>query len=136
MSSFSPSPFLRYALVGDAVASGATGLLLVLGAGGLTGLLGLPEALMRPAGLILLPYAAVVACLGTCATISRRAVWAVIAVNGIWVADSLMLLASGWVSPTAPGYAFVLAQALVVLLFAEAQYFGLRRNARTSPAAA
>jgi hypothetical protein len=40
------------------------------------------------------------------------------------------------VSPTAPGYAFVLAQALVVLQFAEAQYFGLRRNARTSPAAA
>lgn len=91
---------------------------------------------MRPAGLILLPYAAVVAFLGTRATMSRRAVWAVIAVNGIWVADSLILLASGWVSPTALGYAFVLAQALVVLLFAEAQYFGLRRNARTSPAAA
>ncbi len=135
MSSFSPSPFLRYALVGDALASGATGLLLVLGAGALTGLLGLPEALMRPAGLILLPYAAVVAFLGTRATISRRAVWAVIAVNGIWVADSLMLLASGWVSPTAPGYAFVLAQALVVLLFAEAQYFGLRRS-RTAGALA
>ncbi len=135
MSSFSPSPFLRYALVGDAVASGATGLLLVLGAGGLTGLLGLPEALMRPAGLILLPYAAVVACLGTRATISRRAVWAVIAVNGIWVADSLILLASGWVSPTALGYAFVLAQALAVLVFAEAQYFGLRRS-RTAGALA
>ena len=135
MSSFSPSPLLRYALVGDAVASGATGLLLALGAGALAGLLGLPEALMRSAGLILLPYAAVVAFLGTRATISRRAVWAVIAVNGVWVADSLILLASGWVSPTALGYAFVLAQALVVLLFAEAQYFGLRRAARTWPAA-
>jgi hypothetical protein len=135
MSSFSPSPFLRYALVGDAVASGATGLLLALGAGALAGLLGLPEVLMRSAGLILLPYAAVVAFLGTRATISRRAVWAVIAVNGIWVADSLMLLASGWVSPTALGYAFVLAQALVVLLFAEAQYFGLRRS-RTAGALA
>ncbi len=136
MSSFSPSPLLRYALVGDAVASGATGLLLALGAGALAGLLGLPEALMRSAGLILLPYAAVVAFLGTRATISRRAVWAVIAVNGVWVADSLILLASGWVSPTALGYAFVLAQALVVLLFAEAQCFGLRRAGRTWPAAA
>ena len=136
MSSFSPSPLLRYALVGDAVASGATGLLLALGAGALAGLLGLPEALMRSAGLILLPYAAVVALLGTRATMSRRAVWAVIAVNGVWVADSLILLASGWVSPTALGYAFVLAQALVVLLFAEAQYFGLRRAARTWPVAA
>jgi hypothetical protein len=136
MSSFSPSPFLRYALVGDAVASGATGLLLALGAGALAGLLGLPEALMRSAGLILLPYAAVVALLGTRATMSRRAVWAVIAVNGVWVADSLILLASGWVSPTALGYAFVLAQALAVLVFAEAQYLGLRRAARTWPAAA
>src|SRR5215204_1945543 len=136
MSSFSPSPFLRYALVGDALASGATGLLLVLGAGALTGLLGLPEALMRAAGLILLPYAAVVAFLGTRATMSRRAVWAVIAVNGVWVADSLILLASGWVSPTGLGYAFVLAQALAVLVFAEAQYLELRRAARTWPAAA
>ena len=136
MSSFSPSPFLRYALVGDAVASGATGLLLAFGAGALAGLLGLPEALMRSAGLILLPYAAVVAFLGTRATMSRRAVWAVIAVNGVWVADSLILLASGWVSPTALGYAFVLAQAVVVLVFAETQYFGLCRAARTWPAAA
>jgi hypothetical protein len=135
MSSFSPSPFLRYALIGDALASGATGLLLALGAGALTGFLGLPEALMRAAGLILLPYAAAIAVLGTRATVSRRAVWAVIAVNGVWVADSLILLASGWVSPTALGYAFVMAQALAVLVFAEAQYFGLRR-ARTQPAAA
>jgi len=84
---------------------------------------------MREAGIILLPYAAVVGYLGTRATLSPRAVWAVIVVNGIWVADSLMLLVGGWVAPTALGYGFVLAQALVVLLFAEAQYFGLRRSA-------
>ena len=91
---------------------------------------------MRAAGLILLPYAAVIAVLGTRATITRRAVWAVIAVNGIWVADSLILLASAWVSPTALGYAFVLAQALAVLVFAEAQYFGLRRSPRAGAHAA
>ena len=90
---------------------------------------------MRAAGLILLPYAAAIAVLGTRAAVSRRAVWAVIAVNGVWVADSLILLASGWVSPTALGYAFVLAQALAVLVFAEAQYFGLRRS-RTAGALA
>jgi hypothetical protein len=126
---FSPSTLLRYALLGDAVASGATGLLLALGAGALTGLLGLPEALMREAGLVLLPYAAVVAYLGTRATLSPRAVSAIIIMNGIWVAASLILLLGDWVAPTALGYGFVLAQALVVLLFAEAQYFGLRRSA-------
>ena len=136
MSSLSHSTLLRYALIGDAAASGATGLLLALGAGALTGLLGLPEALMREAGLILLPYAAAVAYLGTRTTVSRRAVWAVIAMNGIWVAGSLLLLVSGWVAPTMLGYAFVLAQALVVLVFAEAQYFGLRRSTDTRVVAA
>jgi hypothetical protein len=82
--------------------------------------------------LILLPYAAGVAYLGTCESLSRGAVWAVIVLNAVWVLDSVLLLLSGRVAPTMLGTAFVLAQALVVLLFAEAQYLGLRRS---SPAA-
>jgi hypothetical protein len=39
----------------DAAASGATGLLLIAGARWLEDLLGLPVALMREAGLILIP---------------------------------------------------------------------------------
>lgn len=136
MSSLSPSTLLRYALIGDAVASGATGLLLALGAGALTQLLGFPEPLMREAGLILLPYAAAVAYIGTRETMSRRSVWAVIALNAIWAADSMILIVSGWVSPTMLGYAFVLAQALVVIIFAEMQYFGLRRSGETRVLAA
>ena len=127
-SSFQPSPLLRYALIGDALASGATGLLLAGGAGFLTGLLGLPEQLMRYAGLFLLPYAAVVAYVGTRATVSRRAVWAIIAVNAIWVIESIILLIAGWVAPTTLGIAFVAAQALVVAAFAEAQFIGLRKS--------
>jgi hypothetical protein len=34
---------------------------------------------------------------------------------------------TGWVAPTWLGYAFVLVQAVVVALFAELQFFGLRR---------
>lgn len=128
MSSFTPSTLLRYALVGDAVASGATGLLMAAGAGFLTELLGLPEPLLRAAGLVLLPYAALVAYLGTRAVLSRGAVWTVIIVNGLWVIDSLALLLGPSLTPTALGYAFVLFQAVVVLVFAEAQYFGLRRS--------
>ena len=47
--------FLRYALLADAVASGATGLMMIAGAGLLEGLLGLPVALMREAGLCWCP---------------------------------------------------------------------------------
>jgi len=93
--------FLRYALLADAIASGATGLLLIAGADLLTGLLGLPVTLMRDAGLLLVPYVALVAFVGTRETISRPAVQAIIALNVLWVAGSIGLLVSGWVAPTA-----------------------------------
>ena len=136
MFGFNPSTFLRATLLGDAAASGATGLLLALGAGPLVSLLGLPEPLMRYAGLILLPYAAAVAYLGTRERISAAAVWTVIAVNTLWAADSALLLASGWVTPTGLGTAFVIFQAVVVAGFAEAQYLALRRSSPAAVAAA
>jgi hypothetical protein len=120
--------FLRYALLADAVASGATGLLLIAGADLLTGLLGLPVALMREAGLLLVPYVALVAFVGTREAISRPAVQAIIALNLLWVVGSMGLLMGGWVAPTALGTAFVIAQAAVVAVFAELQFIGLRRE--------
>ncbi|CAN1517677.1 hypothetical protein MCEMSEM23_00983 [Rhabdaerophilaceae bacterium] len=135
-TSFQPSPFLRYALVGDALASGATGLLLLGGAGFLTGLLGMPESLMRYAGLFLLPCAAAVAFVGTRETVSTGVIWAIIAVNALWVVESILLLLSGWVSPTLLGTAFVIAQALVVAAFAEAQFIGLHKSRSDMPAGA
>lgn len=127
MSQNHPSPFLRKALLLDAAASGASALLLVAGAGLLDGLLGLPVALMREAGLILVPFVAFVAWVGTREEVARGPVWTIIAVNALWVVASIGLLASGWVAPTSLGYAFVIAQAAVVALFAEFQYAGLRR---------
>jgi hypothetical protein len=125
------TPLLRLALLGDAAASGATGLLLAAAAAPLSGLLGLPEGLLLVAGLVLLPYAAAVAWLGSRAAPSRGLVRAVVAVNLVWVADSLLLLAFGpafaGLAPTALGVAFVLAQAAVVAGFAAAQWVALRR---------
>ena len=119
--------FLRYALLADAVASGATGLLMIAGAGLLEGLLGLPTALMREAGLVLVPYVAFVAWVGTRETISRPAVQAIIAMNVLWVIGSAVVLFA-FVAPTLLGYAFVIAQAIVVGVFAELQFIGLRRH--------
>ena len=119
--------FLRYALLADAIASGATALLMIAGADLLTGLLRLPVVLMREAGLVLIPFVALVAYVGTRETIARPAVRAVIALNVLWVAGSALLLLSGFVAPTALGTAFVIAQAAAVAVFAELQYIGLRR---------
>jgi hypothetical protein len=127
MSHFHPSPFLRRSLILDAVASGATGALMLAGAGLLEGWLGLPAALLRAAGLVLVPYVAFVGYLATRETLTPAAVWTVVAANGLWAAASIGLLLSGWVAPTALGYAFVIAQAAVVAVFGELQYVGMRR---------
>jgi hypothetical protein len=123
---------LRFALLADAAASGATGLMMIAGAGLLDGLLGLPVALMREAGLLLVPYVAFVAYAGTRETISRPAVQATIAINVLWVAASIGLLMSGYVAPTVLGYAFVIFQAVVVGVFAELQLIGLRRSSEAT----
>jgi hypothetical protein len=123
-----PSPLLRQALLSDAVTSIACALLMFLGAGLLHTMLGLSVSLLRSAGLILFLYAGLVAWLGMRTTLRRLAVLAVIVGNAIWAVDSLLLLASGWVEPTRAGYAFVLAQALVVAMYAQLQWMGLRRS--------
>jgi hypothetical protein len=133
-NTLSPTPLLRFALLGDAAASGATGLLLAAGAAFLASLLGLPEGLLRVAGLVLLPYAAFVAWLGARRDggVPRGAVRAVVAINLLWALDSVLLLALGPVAPNGLGTAFVLAQALVVLGFAAMQWAALRGAAAPS----
>ena len=117
--------FLRTVLWADAIASGATGLMMVAGAGLLDSLLGLPAALTREAGFVLVPYAALVAVVAARAQISRAAVWVFIVANAAWTIGSIGLLLGG-LAPTALGYAFVIAQALVVAVLAELQYAGVR----------
>jgi hypothetical protein len=84
-------------LLADAMMSGATGLLMVVGATLLAPLLVLLGPLLRYARLVLLPFAAFVAFVAMRPTIARGAVWAVIAINALWVLDSLLLLLTGWV---------------------------------------
>ena len=120
--------FLRNALILDAMATGATGLLLTLFSGSLTSLLRVPGELLFYAGLVLLPYAALVGWLATRDALPRWSVWAVIVTNVLWAVDSVLLAMSGWVEPNALGYAFIVVQALVVAGFAELQFIGLRRS--------
>ena len=123
----SQTVFLRRVLILDAVASGATGLSMFAFAALLEQWLNLPAVLLRYAGLSLLPFAAIVAWLGLRASLSRAGVWAVIALNVLWVVDSAALLVSGWVDPALLGYAFVIFQAAVVAVLAELEFIGLRQ---------
>ncbi len=125
--------FLRRVLLADGLASLVMGTLLTLGAGVLTGLLGLPAPMLRGAGVVLLPWAALVAWLAYRPAMPRRAVWVVVVLNVIWVVDSVLLLASGLVAPTMLGTMFVLGQALAVAALAAAQIVGLRAAATPQP---
>ena len=128
MSMIQSSPLLRNALALDAAACAATGLLLALAAGPLSNPLGFPADFLRGAGLVLLPCAAMLAWFASREILPRLAVYAVIAVNLLWVADSIAILVAGWFQPSGLGIAFVLAQAVAVAVITELEVIGLKRS--------
>jgi hypothetical protein len=121
------SDLLRRALLADAVVSGTTAAALIVFADAAATLFGVPAALLRMVGLILVPFAAVVLIIARRPDVGRRSILAVIGCNALWAVDSILLLLTGWVEPTPIGYAFVVGQALIVAAFAEVQYVGMRR---------
>lgn len=124
--------YLRRVLAADAVASGATGLLLAFGGDLLQGLTGLQAEFNRPAGFFLIAYAAAVAWVASRAVVHGGLVWAIIGINLVWSAESIVMLVTGFLQPTALGYAFVVAQAVVVAAFAQLEFMGLRRSERVA----
>lgn len=118
--------FLARLLQVDAVATGATALLLLVGADALAPLLQLPAPLLRGACVFLVPFVIAIALLSRRERIPPRAMAAVVAVNFAWVAASVWLVVAGPVEPNVLGTVFVLAQAAAVLVFAELGWFGLR----------
>ena len=130
MHSTSTFSFLRRVLAVDAASSGALGLGALLLAPTLAEFFGLPVDLLREAGIVLLPFAAFVGFLASRREPSRIGVWIVIALNVLWVIDSILLLFANGIEPNALGYAFVIAQAVAVGVFAEIEYIGLRRATR------
>lgn len=119
--------FLRNTLYLDALASGATALLMLLGAPLLAGLLELPEPLLFWAGLLLIPFVAMLVVIARRDSVPRGLLPVIIVLNMLWVIGSFVLLLSGAVAPNALGIAFVVVQALAVAVFAELQVIGIRR---------
>ncbi|MHC2252254.1 hypothetical protein ACVILK_001946 [Bradyrhizobium embrapense] len=122
------SQLLRRALLADAVFSGTSAVAMVLDAGALASLLGLPEALLRETGLFLIAYTALVGFLAARTSLPKGPVILVVAGNAAWTLASVALLLSGAVSPNLVGTLVVLAQAIATGVFAELQFVGLRRS--------
>ena len=120
--------FLRRAMLADAILSGAAGIAFSLGAGPLGAALGLPGGLLRGVGVVALAWAGVTATVGAREQVPRKLARVAVGGNLLWAVGSVLLLLSGWVEPTALGYAFVLGQAVAVTLLTEWQYVGMRRS--------
>lgn len=108
------APSLRAVLVLDAATCLLMGVLLVAAAGPLAALLGLPQALLFWAGIVLFPSAALMAATAVTRRPLPGLVWLVIVGNAAWVLASLGVLMV--FEPNALGIAFVLVQAVVVLV--------------------
>ena len=110
---------LKPALILDAAVTGLNGVAYLAAAGPLEDLLGVPASWLRAAGVVLVAVAAFVA------LVSRRpaagAVGAIIAVNVLWAAGSIVFAIAGWGSPETVGTVWIVLQALVVAGFAELQ---------------
>lgn len=124
-----PSLFLRRVLWADAIVSAVVGLVMAAGAPAIEALTLLPVALLRPAGIALLPYAAYLVWLATRPTVSAAAVWVPIALNLVWAVDCAWLMLAGAPRPAALGLVFLAVQAATVIVFAELEFTGLRRTA-------
>ena len=117
--------FLRRILALDSLSCAAMGLLMGLGAASLAPLFGLPEGLVRGAGLALLPLAAFIGWLASRPNPPRPLVWIVILGNLGWTVESFITL--GQSQATALGTAFVAAQAVAVLGLAMLEFVGIRK---------
>lgn len=127
MSSLFASPrFLSRVMWIDAASCAATGALQVGFTDALARQAGEPGGLLMGTGLFLLAYAAAAAAMARRATPPRTLIGLVAVGNFGWAAACAALLASGVFAVTALGMAWVIAQAVTVVLLAEAQWMGLR----------
>lgn len=122
-----PSPLLKTALVADAVVSGGAAALQLAPGAALAGWLQLPNALLLETGLFLVAYVAMLAVLARSPRLPAALVLGVVAGNVAWAAGALGLAV--WLAPSVLGIAYLVMQAVAVLVFAMLEYRGLERSA-------
>lgn len=112
----------------DAATCAAMGALLALASAPVAGLTQISAPLLFWAGLVLFPVAGF---MFACAQMRRVPMWAtglVVVGNGLWVLASLALPLAGLIAPNALGWLFLVAQAVVVLVFAALEWGAVQQR--------
>jgi len=112
----------------DAATCFATGLLVIFGSTDLGQFLEMSLEFLLCAGISLLPFTASVGYMATRQRVLRVAVRTVIALNALWMIDSFLITATGWVTQNQLGCGFIGAHALDVTFFAGLEYVGLTKS--------
>ena len=129
LTTLASSPrFLPRMMWADAASCAATGALQVAFTGALSRLTGSPSGLLVSTGVFLLAYAVVAALIASRQTPPRVLIGLVVIGNIGWAIGCVALIASGLLSLSAWGEAWLLAQAACVIVLAELQWTGLRRT--------
>jgi hypothetical protein len=128
MNTIFPSRFLKFALITDAVVSGAVAALQLFGAGWLSELLMLPKVLLFETGVFLVGYTILLVLLARSTALWSLIIGVVVIGNIGWAMACVGLLTSGAVSPNVLGVTFVIVQAVAVLVFAAMEYSGLKAS--------
>jgi hypothetical protein len=130
MTSIYPSRFLRNALIADALACTA----LVVLQFGLVELLAsqlqLPAILLTGSGVFLAVYVALLIVLTGSKSVLQAMVWLVVVGNVAWAIACLALAALP--GPSGLGLAYLVAQAVFVLVIARIEWLGLKRSQVTA----
>jgi hypothetical protein len=131
MSSIYPSRFLRYALMADALACTALVVLQLALPELLASRLQLPSVLLTGSGVFLATYVGLLIVLASNKSVWKAMIGLVVAGNLAWGVGCLALAVLA--NPSGLGVAYLLAQAMFVLLIARIEWIGLKKSQLTAP---
>ena len=128
MKAVYPSRFLKFALIADAAVSGAVAALQLAAPDGLSQFLLLPRSLLIETGIFLVAYTVLLVVLARSSVVWTALIGLVVIGNASWAAGCVAALVSGLLLPNMFGTAFVMVQAVAVLVFAVLEFRGLNAS--------
>lgn len=129
MHSHNHSVSLQTILRLDAMTCLLMAALLIYASGPIAGLTEISGSVLFWAGVLLLPVAGFMWVLSQASDVPAWGSFLVVGGNLLWVLATLLLPASGMISPNASGWAFLIVQAAVVAVFAWLEWTSVQRQA-------
>jgi len=133
MKTIQPARLLKLALYADAAGTVALAVLQLLLPSLLAEQLSLPTGLLTGSGIFMVGYTLMLVLLANATRVWAAAIQFIIIGNVGWAIGCLALAETGIVAPSRLGIAYLVFQAVAVLLFAGLERAGLRASSGNAP---